>query len=100
MLRNNFDNAKSYDAYQVELRAPIGSRFNIKAAYWHFENKDEKNLGIWGVGADATFARDWKVRASVADQSSDADYFGANGQKPIKLLGLPKSTTKVQIKML
>ena len=85
MLGGEFANAKSYDAYQVEVGAPIGSRFNVKAAYWHFDTKEGKNIGIWEAGADATFAQDWKVTASVADQSSGQDFYGVNGKKADKI---------------
>ena len=81
ILGSEFANAKSYDAYQIEVGAPIGDRFNVKAAYWHFDTKEGKNLGIWEAGFDATFAQDWKVTASVADQSSGADFVGLNGKK-------------------
>ena len=68
--------------YQIEAGTSIGSKVNVKAAYWHFDNDaNMKNFGIWEVGADATLGRDFKVTASAANQISGDDFVGANGKK-------------------
>ena len=60
-------NSKAYDLYQLEAGTAIGSKVNVKAAYWHFETKNQSNFGIWEAGVDAKFGKDFKVTASVAD---------------------------------
>ena len=39
------------------------------------------SFGIWEVGADATFGRDFKLTASAADQTGGNDFLGTNGKK-------------------
>ena len=78
------ENAKAYDAYQIEAGTSIGSKVNVKAAYWHFNMKNSTNIdsfGIWEVGADATFGKDFKLTASAADQMGGDDFLGTNGKK-------------------
>ena len=75
---------------QGEIGFALGNKANVKAAYtWYDMPSGSDDLGIWEVGADYTFATDWKVTASVADTTGDfydgdtvwfaqLDYKGAN----------------------
>ncbi len=75
---------------QGEIGFALGNKANVKAAYtWYDMPSVADDLGIWEVGADYTFATDWKVTASVADTTGDdwdgdtiwfaqLDYKGAN----------------------